>query len=76
MLSSEDMLNDIDAPIIMDRILASTGKVTVDYSILAVMVGTLALVLMVELIRHFIDHFAESRPFFQAVLNSAYSERK
>ena len=51
-------------------------EVNVDYSILAVMVCTLGLILVVELIRHHLDHKAESRPFFQAVLTSVYSECK
>lgn len=50
--------------------------VKVDYSMLAVMVCTLGLILIVEITRHYIDHKAERRPFFKAVLTSVYSERK
>lgn len=52
------------------------GEVKIDYTVMAIMVFTLGLILVVELSRHYIDHKAESRPFAQSVLTSVYSERK
>jgi hypothetical protein len=48
----------------------------VEYGALSVGVMTLGLILLVEVIRHKIDHEAHGRPFFQAVLSGVYSERK
>lgn len=48
----------------------------VDYSILAVLVVTLALVLCVELVRHQLDHYAEHRQLLRCVLKGVYEERK
>lgn len=47
-----------------------------DYSVLSVGVMTLGLILLVEVIRHRLDHEAEHRPFFKVVLEATYSERK
>lgn len=58
------------------RLLAKKEEVKLDYTIMAVMVFTLGLILVVELTRHFIDHKAETHPFVQSVLTSVYSERK
>ena len=49
--------------------------VRVDYSVLSVGVMTLGLILVVEVLRHKIDHAATGRPFFKAVLEGVYSER-
>jgi len=48
----------------------------VDYSALSVAVMTLGLIMMVEVIRHRVDHAAVGRPFFQSVLETLYMERK
>lgn len=45
-----------------------------DYSVLAVGVTTLAMLLFVEVIRHKLDHLAVGRPFFKRVLDGVYSE--
>ncbi len=45
-----------------------------DYSVLSVGVMTLGLILMVEVAKHKLDHMAEHRPFFKAVLVVTYSE--
>lgn len=50
--------------------------VRVDYSVLSVGVMTLGLIMIVEVIRHKIDHAAAPRPFSKAVLQGVYSERK
>ena len=47
-----------------------------DYSVLSVGVMTLGLLLLVEMIRHQLDHRAEGRPFFKTVLEMVYSECK
>ena len=47
-----------------------------DYTILSYGIATLYLILIVESIRHYIDHAAHGRPFFKAVLLTAYSECK
>lgn len=50
-------------------------EVRVDYSVLSVGVMTLGLIMVVEVLRHRIDHAAVGRPFFKAVLEGVYSER-
>jgi hypothetical protein len=47
-----------------------------DYSIMSVSVMTLALILFVEIMRHRIDHYANGRPLFSAVLANVYQECK
>ena len=47
-----------------------------DYSVLSVAVLTLGLILLVEVIRHRLDHEAKHRPFFKVVLETTYSECK
>ena len=51
-------------------------EATLDYSVLSVGVMTLALILLVEGIRHRLDHEAKHRPFFKVVLETTYSECK
>jgi hypothetical protein len=64
-----------------DRILgsASGGKddaiSKVDYNVMSVAAMTLALIMMVEYVRHQLDHHAEQKPFFRAVLEGVYAER-
>lgn len=48
----------------------------VDYSVLSVGVMTLGLILLVEVLRHRIDHAAMGKPFFKSVLEGVYSECK
>eukprot|EP00522_Entomoneis_paludosa_P009435 CAMPEP_0172442726 /NCGR_PEP_ID=MMETSP1065-20121228/3117_1 /TAXON_ID=265537 /ORGANISM="Amphiprora paludosa, Strain CCMP125" /LENGTH=1450 /DNA_ID=CAMNT_0013192713 /DNA_START=206 /DNA_END=4558 /DNA_ORIENTATION=- len=45
-----------------------------DYSVLSVGVMTLGLILVVEVVRHKLDHSAEGRPYFTAVLENIYAE--
>ena len=46
-----------------------------DYSVVSVGVMTLGLILVVEMSRHQIDHYAaHGRPFFKSVLEGVYSE--
>ena len=56
------------------RLLAEA--VALDYSVLAVAVATLGLVLLVEVVRHPLDHRATGRPFFKTVLEGVYRECK
>jgi hypothetical protein len=69
---------DVENPLLVAgmRLLAKKEEVKLDYTIMAVMVFTLGLILVVELGRHYIDHKAETHPFVQSVLVSVYSERK
>jgi hypothetical protein len=57
------------------RLLAEES-VRVDYSVLSVGVMTLGLIMIVEVVRHKIDHAAGQRPFPKAVIQGVYSERK
>ena len=69
--------DDVDEQHILWRFLKDDQKdvVRVDYSVLSVGVMTLGLILVVEVLRHKIDHAALRRPFFKAVLEGVYSER-
>ena len=49
-------------------------KEPLDYTVLSVAVLTLGLILLVEVVRHGLDHEAKHRPFFKAVLETTYSE--
>ena len=48
----------------------------IDYTVVSVGVMTLGLLLVVEFVRHAVDHAAIGRPFFKAVLEGVYSECK
>jgi hypothetical protein len=50
------------------------GQVPLDYSVLSVGILTLGLILFVEAARHWFDHRAHGKPFFNAVLQTLYSE--
>lgn len=50
------------------------GPVPLDYSVLSIGILTLGLILFVEVTRHWIDHQAHGKPFFNAVLVMLYSE--
>jgi hypothetical protein len=52
------------------------GPTRIDYSVLSVTVMTLGLIMMVEVVRHRLDHAAMGRPFFTAVLEGVYAECK
>lgn len=56
------------------RQLASENLLKIDYNVLSVAAMTLALLLVVEFIRHRLDDAAQSRPFFRAVLEGVYAE--
>lgn len=47
-----------------------------DYSVLAVALITMGLIVPVEIVRHKIDHRAIGRPFAKTVLDFLYSERE
>lgn len=53
-----------------------TSGYRMDYSVLSVAVMTLGLIMVVEVFIHNLDHAAHGRPYFQAVLDNIYSERK
>jgi len=48
----------------------------IDFTVLSVTVMTLGLIMIVEVVRHRIDHSAHGRAFFHAVLETLYNERK
>ncbi|GKY98101.1 hypothetical protein MPSEU_000767900 [Mayamaea pseudoterrestris] len=52
----------------------SEDSLQADYSVLGVLVMTLGLIIVVEVIRHYLDLKAKGRPFFQAVLHGVYTE--
>lgn len=54
----------------------SKAPIPLDYSVLAIGVLTLGLILLVEVCRHALDHAAHYKPFFKAVLQMLYSECK
>lgn len=58
------------------RWLAGEEESNIDYSVLAVGVMTLGLIMIVEVLRHRLDHAAVGRPFFKAVLLGVYEECK
>ena len=59
------------------RYLAPGGaEAEIDYTVVSVGVMTLGLLLVVEFVRHSLDHAAIGRPFFKAVLEGVYSECK
>ena len=53
-----------------------TSGYRVDYSVLSVAVMTLGLIMVVEVVLHNLDHAAHGRPYFTAVLENIYTERK
>ncbi len=75
----ESMFGEEDLPVMaMYRFLQEETKKKVydaiDYTVLSVAVATLGLILVVEILRHKIDHMAQGRPFFLTVLHSVNSE--
>ncbi len=60
---------------IMDshRLLGASGMV-LDYTVLAVVILTLALILIIEVLRHKLDVWASGNPFFKTVLELMYRE--
>ena len=53
-----------------------TSGYRMDYSVLSVAVMTLGLIMVVEVFIHRLDHAAHGRPYFTAVLENIYNERK
>ena len=53
-----------------------TSGYRMDYSVLSVAVMTLGLIMVVEVFIHNLDHAAAGKPYFTAVLETMYSERK
>ena len=52
----------------------SSSSPKYDYSVLAVALITMGLIVPVEIVRHKIDHRAVGRPFAKTVLDFLYSE--
>jgi hypothetical protein len=55
---------------------SSYEDVRVDFNVLSVVAMTLALIMIVELVRHYLDDLATHRSFFKAVLECLYAECK
>jgi hypothetical protein len=53
---------------------SSYESLRMDYSVLAVGVMTLGLILVVEVLRHKLDYMAMGKPYFTAVLENVYAE--
>ena len=53
---------------------SSSSSPKYDYSVLAVALITMGLIVPVEIVRHKIDHRAVGRPFAKTVLDFLYSE--
>ena len=62
----------------LSRSLAGSGggPVELDYTVFAMAVLTMGLLLIVEVIRHGIDRMAQGHDFFETVLKTVYHERK
>ena len=61
----------------LDRNLAGSGDDLIfDYTILAMAIVALSLILVVEVVRHKIDSLAHGKAFFENVLETFYRERK
>jgi hypothetical protein len=81
---NEEHVDDSSSSIIfssswLPRFLAESSSdsyddLRMDYSVLAVCVLTLGLILVVEVLRHTLDHLAHGRPYFTAVLENVYAE--
>jgi hypothetical protein len=69
----------------LHRMLAASSSYKIDYNVLSVAAMTLALIMMVEYMRHRLDHWAyhaattetpeqSKQPLFRAVLEGVYAE--
>jgi len=68
-----DNLNNVHQEV--QRQLGGGGPLVIDYTILSMAIQTLAVLMVVEILRHKVDHAAEhGRPFFGIVLNVVYRE--
>ena len=56
------------------RFLAAPEGMVMDYTVLAVVIFTLALILIIEVLRHKLDVWASGNPFFKTVLELMYRE--
>ena len=59
-----------------DRNLAGGDKLVFDYTILAMAIVAMSLILVVEVMRHKLDSLAHGKLFFENVLETFYRERK
>ena len=60
----------------LDRNLAGGDDLIFDYTILAMAIVALSLILVVEVVRHKIDNLAHGKAFFENVLETFYRERE
>jgi len=58
-----------------NRQLAGYGP-EVDFTVFAMAIVTMSLLLLVEIVRHKIDHIAKGKEFFENVLEAVYQECK
>ena len=59
---------------VVGRQLAGGGGIELDYTVFAMAVLTMGLLLIVEVIRHGIDRMAQGHDFFETVLKTVYHE--
>lgn len=59
---------------VASRSLGSEDPMKLDFTVFAMAVMTMTLLLVVEVVRHKIDLWARGHEFFEAVLKTVYSE--
>ena len=61
---------------VASRSLGSEDPIKLDFTVFAMAVMTMSLLLVVEVVRHKIDRWARGHTFFEAVLKTVYNECK
>lgn len=76
--SSADFLNNPLANYMMsqERHLKKSDDLVVDFTVFAMAVVTMSLLLIVEVLRHKVDHLAKGKEIFEHVLEAVYRECK
>lgn len=73
----EEIISSVGSIDLIDRNLAGDVKsLSIDYTVFAMAVVTMGLLLIVAIIRHKIDHMARGKEYFENVLDAVYHERK
>ena len=70
----EEIISSVGSIDLIDRNLAAA--LSIDYTVFAMAVVTMGLLLIVAIIRHKIDHMARGKEYFENVLEAVYHERK
>jgi len=69
----EEIISSVGSIDFIDRNLAGDG-LSIDYTVFAMAVVTMGLLLIVAIIRHKIDHMARGKEYFENVLEAVYHE--